>query len=239
MSDVQFGAFYQVYKNNKATRFALENFRRCFPHNPIVLISDGGNDFSDIAKEFDCGYHMMDNLCGKDSPYKGEDDEDHYAWNSFRVIEWWERQKLVCEETKQDYIMIMEDDVYVTDSFDIQSPFHLRGIRYSNPFMPAMSEEISKNSGVDRGYGMCGGSMYNAKTFLSIYDDVIEDIKNNHDRLIKEDRYQWKGLGAVDLNITYHFNKRGYEYQAAPWLVEVREGNLLNFPVIHQWKENY
>ena len=58
MSDVQFGAIYQVYKNNKATRFALENFRRCFPHNPIVLISDGGNDFSDIAKEFDCGYHL-------------------------------------------------------------------------------------------------------------------------------------------------------------------------------------
>ena len=68
---------------------------------------------------------------------------------------------------------------------------------------------------------------------------VIEDIKNNHDRLIKEDRYQWKGLGAVDLNITYHFNKRGYEYQAAPWLVEVREGNYFSFPVIHKWEENY
>ena len=39
--------------------------------------------------------------------------------------------------------------------------------------------------------------------------------------------------------ITYHFNKRGYRYEAAPWLVEVREGNFLNFPVIHQFKVNY
>jgi len=50
---------------------------------------------------------------------------------------------------------------------------------------------------------------------------------------------QWRGLGSVDLNITYHFNKRGYRYEAAPWLVEVREGNFLNFPVIHQFKVNY
>ena len=59
------------------------------------------------------------------------------------------------------------------------------------------------------------------------------------DRLQAEDPMQWRGLGSVDLNITYHFNKRGYRYEAAPWLVEVREVNLLNFPVFHQWKENY
>ena len=46
-----------------------------------------------------------------------------------------------------------------------------------DPLYINLTEVISrsKNSGVDRGYGMCGGSMYNAKTFLSIYDDVIEE----------------------------------------------------------------
>ena len=74
---------------------------------------------------------------------------------------------------------------------------------------------------------------------MKIYDDVVKDIEENMDRLQAEDPMQWRGLGSVDLNITYHFNKRGYRYEAAPWLVEIREGNLLNFPVIHQWKENY
>ncbi len=88
-------------------------------------------------------------------------------------------------------------------------------------------------------FGEKGFEVQETKTFLSIYDDVIKDIEENMDRLQAEDPMQWRGLGSVDLNITYHFNKRGYRYEAAPWLVEVREGNLLNFPVIHQWKENY
>ena len=36
----EFGVFYQVYKNHKAVRFVLENFRKHFPDNPVILISD-------------------------------------------------------------------------------------------------------------------------------------------------------------------------------------------------------
>ena len=38
---IEFGVFYQVFKRNKAFDFAIENFRKHFPDNPIVLISDG------------------------------------------------------------------------------------------------------------------------------------------------------------------------------------------------------
>ena len=50
----EFGVFYQVYKNHKAVRFVLENFRKHFPDNPVVLISDGGDDFTYMADEFEC-----------------------------------------------------------------------------------------------------------------------------------------------------------------------------------------
>ena len=144
------------------------------------------------------------------------------------------------EVFNQDGTFRKEDDVLVRDEFDIHAPFDLRGVRLAQPLTPKMVMEIREKAKFEAGvYGMCGGSMYNAKTFLSIYDDVIKDIEDNMDRLQAEDPMQWRGLGSVDLNITYHFNKRGYRYEAAPWLVEVREGNLLNFPVIHQWKENY
>ena len=87
-------------------------------------------------------------------------------------------------------------------------------------------------------YGMCGGSIYNAKTFLKVYNDVVEDIKNNMDRMMEAEPASYKMLGAVDANITYHFAKRGYKYEVALWLGEVREGRF-NLPVIHQWKEHY
>ena len=46
-------------------------------------------------------------------------------------------------------------------------------------------------------------------------------------------------LGAVDANITYHFGKRGYAYEASPWMVEMREGNTGGYPIVHQYKELY
>ena len=121
----------------------------------------------------------------------------------------------------------------------IDPPFYLRGVRTGMKLRDKMLEEIKEKAGYDADtYGMCGGSMYNAKIFLSIYEDVVKDIEENMDRLIEEDYMQWALTGAVDANMTYHFNKRGYKYEAAPWLGEVREGNL-DYPVIHQWKENY
>lgn len=230
----EFGVFYQVYNNKRAARFVLDNFRKHFPDNPVVLISDGGEDFSDIAEEYGCSFHMRENIFGNEINNYNRD-----CYDSKRTIEWWSRQKLVSEETGMDYVMILEDDVYVRNSFKIDPPFYLRGVRTGMKLRDKMLEEIKEKAGYDADtYGMCGGSMYNAKIFLSIYDDVVKDIEENMDRLIEEDYMQWALTGAVDANMTYHFNKRGYKYEAAPWLGEVREGNL-DYPVIHQWKENY
>ena len=229
----QFGVFYQVFRNNKAVRFALENFRKHFPDNPIVLISDGGDDFSEYEELYDCKFFMRENIYGNA--------ENNYPplYNAYRTIEWWKRQKLVCDQTKMDYVMIMEDDVYVQRPFDIEAPFALRGVRGGDSLTPKIKEDIKENSGLDSYiYGMCGGSIYNANIFLEIYDDVVKDIEENMDRLLVEDYSSWYLLGAVDANITYHYNKRGHKYEAAPWLGQVCEGNI-HLPVVHQWKEHY
>ena len=229
---VEFGVYYQVYNNKKAASFVLENFRKHFPSNPVVLISDGGDDFTDIADKYDCNFHMRENIYG--------DASNNYPtlpYDSYRLKEWWKRQKLVCKETNVDYTMIMEDDVYVKDHFNIDPPFHLRGVRIGNYFSGKMKNEVKEKGNIDiNNYGMCGGSIYNAKTLLEIYDDVMSDIDENHDELLKDNEYFL--LGAVDANITYHFSKRGYGYEHASWLTEVREHNQ-NYPVIHQWKEHY
>ena len=133
--------------------------------------------------------------------------------------------------------MIVEDDVLFQEHFDINAPFQLRGVRRSNKLTDPILREIAKCGYEGDSYGMCGGSMYNAKTLLDIYDDVIVDITENHDRLISEELH-FRPLGAVDCNITYHFNKRGHKYEAAPWLGQISEGNT-HLPVVHQWKKHY
>jgi hypothetical protein len=226
------GVYYAVYNNKKAASFVLSNFRKHFPKNKVVLISDGGDDFSDISEEYNCIYHHLHNIFQAKPLH-------HY--DTDRMKEWWRRQKLVCDETKADYIMILEDDVFVRNFFDHQPPFSLRGVRFhgSNGFRPRIVREIRAESGLNSfHYGMCGGSMYNASTFLEIYDDVIADIDENHSWRIKSG-YDYRLLGAVDANITYHFNKRGYTYEDAPWLVERGKEPIEGYPVVHAWKDYY
>ena len=226
------GAFFQVYKNKKATEFVLDNFKKNFPSSKVVLISDGGDDFSDLATKYDCSYFRFENLYGNE-----ENNYPILPWNSYRIKKWWERQKLTCEETGAEYIIILEDDVLVRDRFSIDTPFHLRGARIGNHLPEAMRRDIKEQGGLDSSiYGMCGGSIYNSKTFLSVYNSVIKDIDENHDMLLAKGYFE---LGAVDANITYHFGKRGYAYEASPWMVEMREGNTGGYPIVHQYKELY
>jgi len=228
----EIGVYYAVYKNKKASSFVLENFRKHFPDSKIVLISDGGDDFSDLASTYNCIYHHLHNIF---------DTVPLHFYDAERTKEWWKRHKIVCEETQAKYIMILEDDVFVRDRFDHQPPFDLRGVRFdgTNPFRPAIVRDIRKESGLDcYYYGMCGGSMYNSSVFLSIYDDIIADIDKNHNELINKS-WDYRLLGAVDANMTYHFNKRGYFYEPAPWLAILNKENITGFPVIHEWKEYY
>jgi len=229
-----FGAYYSVYKNKKATEFVLENFRTHFPEECIVLFSDGGDDFSDIASRYNCHYFWTENLYGND-----ENKYPILPYNSLRMKLWWERQKRVCDISQSDYVMILEDDVFVKSSFEINDNFFLRGARIGNFFSAKMINDIHSLGEIEGSnkYGMCGGSFYNVSVFQKIYDDVISDIIDNHDDMLNDPEYFL--LGAVDANITYHFNKRGYRYEDSPWLVEVREGDLGDYPIVHQWKENY
>ena len=76
------------------------------------------------------------------------------------------------------------------------------------------------------------------KHLPEIYDDVIEDIKENMDRRLIDNYDEWYLLTAVDANITYHYNKRAINMKQHPGWDRVCEGNTY-LPVVHQWKEHY
>lgn len=224
-------AYYACFDNKKATEFVLSNFRKHFNNSIICLISDGGLDFSDLANKYNAEYYWMNNIFAS-GPKN--------LYNTHRLIEWWNRQKLVCDISKADYIMILEDDVYIKNNIEFNNDFTMKGVgkHRNNTFTNKIVQDIKKIGGVDNNYyGMCGGSVYNANIFKQIYNDVILDIIKNHElflQLYPSDYYQ---LGAVDANITYHFNKRGYIYSRAEWLTETPD--LEERPVVHGWKQFY
>tara|TARA_B100000989_G_scaffold242944_1_gene189889 strand:+ start:1787 stop:2491 length:705 start_codon:yes stop_codon:yes gene_type:complete len=231
-SDVQFGCYYAAFKNEKATRFVLENFRKHFPKNPILLISDGGDDFSHLAEQFDCGYEQLHNIFEPKAA----------MYCSVRMLEYWKRLKLSVDYCNKKYLMILEDDVYIRGHFEINRHFNLCGSRRGAFFSSIAKRDIKEATSKDVNiYGMCGGSFFNTEIFNKIYDDVILDITHNHDDKIKNETDSWCSLGSTDSSITYHFCKRGYFYESNPWMIEVREGNWSksNHPIVHEYKEKY
>ena len=138
--------------------------------------------------------------------------------------------------------MILEDDVYIRDYFEINRHFSLCGSRKGAKFSSTVKKDIKDATGINVNiYGMCGGSFFDTEIFNKIYDDVVLDISNNHDEKIKNETDSWCSLGSTDSSITYHFCKRGYFYESNPWMIEVREGKWKNseHPIVHEYKEKY
>tara|TARA_R100000008_G_scaffold4749_1_gene2970 strand:- start:10400 stop:11092 length:693 start_codon:yes stop_codon:yes gene_type:complete len=223
------GAYYQVYNNKKATSFVLERFRKYYPDSPIMMISDGGEDFSDLASRYNTDFVHLHNIFGKN-------DDTYY--DSSRMIEGWRRHKLAVENANTDYIMILEDDVLVQDKVEFDD-FSFKGATI-NPLPNIAINIIRENEGwVSHGrYGACGGSVYSSSDFLEVFSSALSFTENHHDDLLQHPDF--RGIGAIDLNLVFHFNRMGKPYENAEWLAQKRlHANWENFPIVHQYKEHY
>jgi len=235
------GAYYQAYDNLKATEFVLKNFRNVFPDSPIYLISDGGKDLSGLAKKYNCFYAYLNNLRGGPSGVGN----DYYDTDT--MLEAWRRHKLAVDACGTDYIMILEDDVWVTKPFFFDEDFHMRGGKVGSSYSLETRQLILSKGGKmhpQAVYGASGGAIYSSNTFLSIYDSVIEDIRKNESKYLSyvtdDGRNCYKQIAAIDCSLTFYFNLNGYTYEHADWHADVgRVDNWHKYPVIHSYKEYY
>jgi hypothetical protein len=171
-----FGGCLQCYKNPYATYKCLESFRNFYPDVTIVLLSDNGYDFSEMAKLFNCIYiHENENI-----PFFYEILEDgNYITNSKKLIE---RVSKVFNLVKEDYVMWLEDDVSINNIILDNFKYDLNG--YSPNQIPI--EELSKkyiflNKDNIYKFSGHGGSIFNKNFFLNSLKnkEIIDDILVN------------------------------------------------------------
>lgn len=180
MGPNDFSCYYQVYNNPEATRKVLTQFRKYHPDNPIYMVSDGGLDFSDIAKEFNCVYqHSWLNI-GYWSHTKPEVIEYRstggtrghcYGWNLEESLVYLHRFEVACSYNRP-YVMLLEDDIFINGPIEIKEDFD---ITYGG-FNPFNFKALARNldwQGTDRffpnGWGMCGGNFIKTDTFRNAY----------------------------------------------------------------------
>lgn len=219
-----FAAYHQCYKNHKATEFAISQFRKYNPEVPYYLISDAGDDFSDIAKKYDCHFVY---------------DEINTGMNYLPP----EHAKILYQRLVDcfsyfgtDYVLLMEDDVLCRGTLNIGDDFNLAMSNVPSnkiQIFDVIVEKYNKNPNIDW-YGATGGSFLNKNIFTE--EKNIKIIN----KFLEED-FDPKS-GSMDQFITSLYLICGYECSVNNLLGEThRTPNWQNsdLPLIHCFKEMY
>lgn len=166
--NISFGVHYQCYKNNRATFEVLLNFRIYYPDIPIVLISDNGNDFSDMAEYFNCTYIYSDKQSGNGITNVLKHDN--------KTNLWLDRIKQTCEVLNDcEYVLYMEDDVLTRDvitknpNADIAGPSNPDDFWWSPQIIRWMKE--NRPNVEINGLNGCGGTIFKRTSFLECFDN--------------------------------------------------------------------
>lgn len=227
--NLKIGAYFQVFNKKKATFETLKSFRKYYPDSPIYLLSDKGENFSEIAKNFNCDYKYSE--------------ENIAYWPCKNILGWFARLNKVCEKYSDcDWILLLEDDVRVRDKISKMPRGHMVGQGGGNNLKKGkqISAEAKKYlwnlfPGLEiNGISGCGASIFNRKSFMECYKNIKE---YNIDELKKLDN----GLSwATDFSLTFLFLMNGMLVRR--WLDHSEEFTKNFGPASafdHQYKKYY
>lgn len=174
------GAYLQCYKNPYATYKCLESFRKFYPTNTIVLLSDNGYNYEKMAEYFNCIYiHSTESI-----PFIYENmEEKNRILHGNNIIN---RISQVFELIIEDYIIWLEDDVCINSEIMDLFRYDLNGFcpnKVSNFWnindIQQKYSFISKN--IDYVFTGHGGSVFHKINMLNYFKnvDIINDILIN------------------------------------------------------------
>jgi hypothetical protein len=221
---IQVGAYLQTYKNDGKTDFVLSNFRKHYPTSPIYLVSDNGDNFSEIANKYNCFYEHSKNNTGV-SPL---------GWNKEQTFIWLDRFYKAHQYCQSEYILYLEDDVLIRSNNINFNNIDIAGV-LENPIpssiLKYLSEKYKATFNTDK-YGTGGGAIYKSEILINNYDKLITLINNEWTNLTNIH----KSFGFVDMFMPLFYMTLNYKYTLNTNLIEGhRNSNWRNtkHPIIH------
>jgi hypothetical protein len=235
------GGLGYFHSQLKATYEIIKNFRFLYPLGSLVMINDAGKEeLKSIAGMFQADYHpYTKNLT------TGNDVDDIQV-----MVEWMERFFKAIKLIKEEYCIILEDDVLIIREIDESK---IKGDMFGyNPkaLLPNKVTEYLKkyNSAIQTDriwYGGCGGCIIKTETFKKIADEDWKQELLTYAELSKRNSKNEQSWYFNDCCLSFlcwryggviHQNEEWGDCNTAETVQKFKEERLT---IAHQYREHF
>ena len=179
------GAFYSCYKRPKAVESALSSFRSFYPDSIIYMVSDGGDDLSELALKSNAKFIMEQHAGNGASTVFSDSDQ---------LLVWFRRLHQAAGAIQEDYVVILEDDVLTLGKVSEPLKFSINGInpnvkigRRLTLFLKLRGTRIPILT-FNQSFGGFGGCIFDRRFILDNFKDLENDVKKLYS-VMKENVY--------------------------------------------------
>ena len=157
--------YMQVYRQKRAVFEALKSFRTHYTDEPITLISDNGDDFSDLAEKFGAKYIHSDVRTHAGPELRTSNPttiEGNYLFLQ-RIYEH-------CLSIPTDWVVLLMSSTRTIRQIRSFPTTPIAGAR-TNPFSGELTEYLIRTFG-DKlyAYGCSGGGIFSRRAFIDAYE---------------------------------------------------------------------
>ena len=229
------GAYYQCYKNRKSLNFVLSNYRRYYPDCNVVLVCDGGDDFTEESIKYECKYIH-------DSKIETEKNLIFKSIESARIFI--DRLSKNIHHISENFFILLEDDVYIMDHIKCDLLNDINGCNTGEFFSESISSVINERSGTPNSmvyYGSFGGCILRTNFFKELFKNK-EKIKEDIEVYFKKSNMtEWASDKILTFLCLINGGKIGaYEGLCETWYPDIEKRLEANsVEILHQYKEHY
>lgn len=211
---MNYGSYLQVFKDDGNMIECVKSMNTHMPECKIVVVSDGGDDFSKHTKNM--------NFIYRHDTYNIGSGASGFTKNNMLI--WLERMKIAFETCESDYMIYLEDDVRITAQFQVSDELVIAGVM-TTPIPSVYNEMVSQTKFPGYLYGTCGGSIYRTETFLKEYTNIVKFL----DIYLSYGEY-----GYLDMFMPICYMYLGYKYEENVLLKEITNNSQAwDSPIIH------
>lgn len=167
--------FLQTKRHSRSIHALVGQVRSLYPWSYFKLLSDGGDDFTALAKHYSLDFEFSPDSFGYPAWLKRD--------GIPRCLAHLQRLVNSIRTCPSPWFVLLEDDVYMRRRYNECPPFHSNGFLDNNKRLNGTLQDFIKNrTGVmptfadGFAFGLSGGSVFNTTAFLEFGDGMTIDL---------------------------------------------------------------